>query len=165
MKVLNNRSRSEGIRLGFTRQDQHVLDNEIADPMVQVLVKAQVNSEDTQYCTCGNEFTFLSRSQRLLCVGCGNSIDVVAHTPLVNTSQDMRPYGSQHIDPNHDEDRPFFVSLSNTDTEQDLGYEVTFVSVDERIEHRKCSADRLMDAMRGHMYYEPTPIKKIFNHV
>ena len=74
---------------------------------------------------------------KLLCQGCGNSIELENNIPLTSLNQELTPHISQLDTIQNDEAKPFFYSLLEDDSKDDPNYEVTHSSPDGRIQHIK----------------------------
>ena len=70
-----------------------------------------------------------------MCNSCGNAIPLIANTPLLDTNQELRPFGTQVDDPLN-KDRPFSIGLMD-DEPQEPDWEVASSSESGRIQHIK----------------------------
>jgi hypothetical protein len=132
--------RRESIDLGFDTKDKKMLDQE-SDylPKVKIFAKSKLEHlyklDDPQYCSsCRTELLLLEKTQKLLCKSCGNTISVMANTPLLETEQELRPFGTQ-VDGEYN-DRPFAVGLIDSDPSEP-DYEILDSSADGRIQSIK----------------------------
>jgi hypothetical protein len=142
----SNHDRKNDIDLGFDRKDSLKLAGEsnFTAP-VQVLARSRPQYldklDDKQHCgNCRGELMLLEKTQKLLCKSCGNSISVMANTPLLETNQELRPFGTQ-VD--NEIDKPFMVGLVSDDYyDRNDGNEVLYSSSDKRIMHIKLKDGR-----------------------
>jgi hypothetical protein len=65
---------------------------------------------------------------KLLCQGCGNSIELEDNIPLTSLNQELTPHISQLDTIENEEAKPFFYSLLEDDSKDDPNYEVTHSS-------------------------------------
>jgi hypothetical protein len=144
------KAESERINLGFHPSDRRLIDQEELRPdKIQVMVRDRTTRitkdnklEQSQYCSeCRTELTLLPSTARLLCVRCGNSIELEANIPLTALGQALTPHISQLETTENQEARPFFWSLVDSDGKEENAesakYEITYSSLDQRIQHIK----------------------------
>lgn len=138
---LVRQKRNEQIDLGFDSKDSRLLDreNDFSAP-VQIIAKVRpqhiTKLDEKQYCSsCRSELILLEKTQKDMCNSCGNAISVIANAPLLDTNQELRPFGSQVDDPLN-EDRPFSVGLIDSEP-QEPDWEVTQSSYDGRVQSIK----------------------------
>jgi hypothetical protein len=135
--------RSNEIDLGFDRKDSKLLAaDENYNTPIQIFAKTKpqhfTKLDEKQYCSnCRSELILLEKTQMLLCKGCGNTFSIMNSSPLLETNQELRPFGTQIDDPNST-DRPFAVGLVVDSDPPEPDWEVTQSSGEGgRIQHIK----------------------------
>ena len=148
--LYSQKAESERVNLGFHQADRRMIDREeLERDTFQVIVKDRLSRitkdnrlEQSQYCSeCREELILLPSTARLLCTGCGNSIELENNIPLTSLHQDLVPHISQFDTIQSEEAKPFFWSLVDSDGEienaDSAKYEITYSSLDQRIQHIK----------------------------
>jgi hypothetical protein len=140
------KAENERIDLGFDPKDRRLIDlEELKEDKIQAIVK--YNSvritkdgmlQEKQYCSdCNHELIPLP-SGKLLCQGCGSSIEIEDNIPLTSLNQELTPHISQVDTIQNEEAAPFFWSLIEDDaSKDDPNYEVTKSYENGRIQHIK----------------------------
>jgi len=144
--LYSQKAESERIDLGFDPKDRRMIDREeLKEDKIQVIVRDNLlpritkdgQLEESQYCSeCNEELTLLP-SGKLLCQGCGNSIEFEDNIPLSSLNQELTPHISQLDTIANEEARPFFYSLVEDDSKDDPNFEVTRSYEGGRIQHIK----------------------------
>ena len=135
----------EGTNPGFKDADVRALDKVNPTRVREAQLIDDYKDEDINrnLCAlCGSNMQLFKESQELVCthIRCNNVVSLVNNTPLTKTDQSMHPFGSQHYDPNLEDDEPFFYSW-NPDSEYngEKDYKITYSSSDGRVKTIKCN--------------------------
>jgi hypothetical protein len=124
----SHKAESERIDLGFDPKDRRMVDElELKPDKIQVIVKDRQTTsitkdnklEQAQFCSeCRIELTLLPSTAKLLCTGCGNSIELKENIPLTSLNQELTPHISQLETTENQEAQPFFWSLIDSESEE-----------------------------------------------
>jgi hypothetical protein len=145
--LYSQKAESERVNLGFDPRDRRLDLEELKEDKIQAILKdsstprisKEGKLEEPQYCSeCNHELDLLP-SGRLLCNGCGNSIELEDNIPLTSLNQELIPHIAQLDTIQNEEAKPFFYSLVEDDSKSDPNYEVTRSYENGRIQHIKLS--------------------------
>lgn len=154
---------SKNVRFGFSKRDEWYLrhhDNAASNPRVQIFTEDLDNEPEEEmryFCAiCKSRLERMPKLEMWQCSQCLETYDTtyLQDKPLKDTTgfrldihQDLKHYATIDED---DPNLPFVQGIDpNREPEEDKGYEVTYQSGDERIEHRSVKdMSKLTEALK-----------------